>query len=97
VAHPSIAPTPIIFHLIEGANKLRHRFQFDEVSANVLVTIDITRRPKKTLPRDTPRDLPHVNALLRLIGEYIERNCRGNDAALTPFGTSINTDLTTQE
>jgi hypothetical protein len=61
---------------------MRQLFEFEEPSANVIVLIDVARKPKKSIPKQTPRDLPRVQALVKMIGEYIERECRDNDTAV---------------
>jgi hypothetical protein len=71
---------------------MRHRFEFEEPSANVIVTIDVCRKPRKSIPRGTSQLMPRLNELIAIVRDFIERNCRGNDTALTPFGPAINTD-----
>jgi hypothetical protein len=52
----------------------RQTFEFEEPSANVTINIDVARKPRKSIARDTPRDLPRTCELLRLISVYLERS-----------------------
>jgi hypothetical protein len=74
---------------------MRHRWEFEEPNANITITIDVCRKPRRILPRGTPQLMPRLNELVAIVRDFIERKCGGNDTALTPVGTSINTDLTT--
>ena len=59
---------------------MRHLFEFEERSAHCVVIVDVMRKPKKSLPKDAPRDLPHVQEIVKLIGDYIARECSADTA-----------------
>jgi hypothetical protein len=59
---------------------MRHLFEFDEPCAKCVVVVDVERKPRKSISKDTPRDLPHVQALVKMIGDYIGRECSADTA-----------------
>lgn len=51
---------------------MRRQFVFHEPAAQVTVTIDVLRKPKKQLPRDVPRITPKADELAKLVGAFVE-------------------------